>query len=322
MKKASLDFWKYINENYDEEIVEEYVECNEIDVSKMNKKGLSPLKEDEMRTLFYALTNLYMDVSGDDSYSDVFDLLQIITDLDDRKIAELLDFDEDEIEELIGSEETPDNTESDWKYTELENGTLRLDNYIGSDKEIIVPKAIKEKTVSEIGEGALDAEGGSAFEARKLPRGQKKVRSKIKKIILPDTIEKIDKEAFLWCPAEEIQLSDNITEICEGAFKNCKGLKTINMPKSLKIIGKEAFSGIHCAPVWMFPDGLEQICDGAFMYSSIKEAHIPESVSVIEDYAFSNAAFFDSDDTITIFGKKGSEAERFAEDNKLNFCEE
>ena len=58
------------------------------------------------------------------------------------------------------------------------------------------------------------------------------------------------------------------------------------------------------------------------MYSSIKEAHIPESVSVIEDYAFSNAAFFDSDDTITIFGKKGSEAERFAEDNKLNFCEE
>ncbi len=64
-------------------------------------------------------------------------------------------------------------------------------------------------------------------------------------------------------------------------------------------------------------DGLKEIGYHAFdLYLSLKEIHIPESVTLIEDLGLI------STDDCHIFGKRDSEAEKYAIKNGLKFVEE
>ena len=62
-------------------------------------------------------------------------------------------------------------------------------------------------------------------------------------------ITKIDDEAFMHniVDVESVELPDSITEIGVNAFTNCKSVKTIRIPKNVKIIERRAFaaSGIN-----------------------------------------------------------------------------
>lgn len=84
----------FINDNWDEDIIDWYIESYGIDKSKMNKEGLAALSEEETTALFYSLVNLYMDVSKDESYDSVFELLKEITTLEEETLVELLELDD------------------------------------------------------------------------------------------------------------------------------------------------------------------------------------------------------------------------------------
>lgn len=62
---------------------------------------------------------------------------------------------------------------------------------------------------------------------------------------------------------EEVEMSDNITEIGNYAFMSCEKLKKINLSSSLATIGK-----------------------GAFIYSGLEEIEIPSTVNNIGNNAF------------------------------------
>lgn len=72
----------------------------------------------------------------------------------------------------------------------------------------------------------------------------KGVSSTLVKVVLPDTVRWIEKEAFKDCVAlEEINLPDNMDVIYEKAFENCSSLTTVIIPDKMTEIGDEAFNG-------------------------------------------------------------------------------
>ena len=68
----------------------------------------------------------------------------------------------------------------------------------------------------------------------------------LKKVILPDTIEKIGNWSFENCYSlEEIFLPDSVTTIEIGAFKNCRSLTKINIPEKVKKISESTFENCY-----------------------------------------------------------------------------
>ena len=57
-------------------------------------------------------------------------------------------------------------------------------------------------------------------------------------IVLPDSVETINDFAFYNSGIETLTLSNTIYEIQQGAFSNCLSLKTIDLPMSLRLLGK------------------------------------------------------------------------------------
>ena len=62
------------------------------------------------------------------------------------------------------------------------------------------------------------------------------------KIILPESLTNIDRQAFVYCNyLEEIVLPKNLVNIGEYAFMYCKNLKSISLPDSVVVLGRGAF---------------------------------------------------------------------------------
>ena len=93
-------------------------------------------------------------------------------------------------------------------------------------------------------------------------------------------------------------IPSSVTEIGWSAFYDCTGLKSVTIPSSVTEIGEWAFKGC----------------------TSLKSVTIPSSVTKIGNDAFG----YDNKSKIkgfTIYGKKGTAAERYARDNGFKFVE-
>ena len=103
------------------------------------------------------------------------------------------------------------------------------------------------------------------------------------KVVIPDTVTVIEADAFLDCGLREIEIPDSVTAIEAWAFSGCESLREITIPESVTSIGAWAigYREDHFRP-WLDP--------------------IPFGRPVV------------------IYGKKGSEAERYTKDNYLCFC--
>ena len=66
-------------------------------------------------------------------------------------------------------------------------------------------------------------------------------RTGLTKVIIPEGVEKIDGNAFLYCDKlEEVKLPSTLKEIGEGAFAYCPNLKEVVVSKDT-IIDPDAF---------------------------------------------------------------------------------
>ena len=111
----------------------------------------------------------------------------------------------------------------------------------------------------------------------------------LKRVIFPNTIERIGEEAFALCSGiEGLLLPDSITEIGVHAFRDCKGLKKVVMPKHLSVLraGVFAFCYLHDDTVIELPNELEEIEAHAFYSGGSFKLVIPESVKRIGIGAF------------------------------------
>ena len=88
-------------------------------------------------------------------------------------------------------------------------------------------------------------------------------------------------------------LQDGLTSIGGFAFRNCRGLTSIEIPSSVTSIGDSAFYGCRSLTSITFGENskLASTGDYAFMNcSSLTSIEIPSSVTSIGNYAFSNCS--------------------------------
>ncbi len=121
-----------------------------------------------------------------------------------------------------------------WKYTELEDGTICLDSYLGKETDVIVPPRIGDKPVRIIGEGSFSPEGPRIANRA----GKRAIRS----VAIPESVSIIGKEAFHGCTSlTSVTIPEGVASIGWWAFFDCKSLKDVKIPSSVTEIDKEAF---------------------------------------------------------------------------------
>lgn len=185
------------------------------------------------------------------------------------------------------------------------------DDYKDDIKKIIIKKGITStggnsfyicerlekisiaKSVKEIDEASFQR--CNNLREVKIPKGVKTIRAcafsdndNLRKVVISGSVKKIEAYAFGECPElSKVTLSNGIKEIGDEAFNACPNLKTVSIPNSVKKIGNVAF-------------GYETI-----------------------EYDLSSGKFVGKDkvEGFTIYGKKGSAAEKYAKKNGFTFKE-
>lgn len=100
-----------------------------------------------------------------------------------------------------------------------------------------------------------------------------------------------------------MHLLDGILAIEDGAFAGCENMISIDIPSTVKRIGKDAFAGCKNLKSITLPEGLTSIEAGAFAgCESLEEIIIPESVIKIGEGAFDTEGL-----TILLYPESDSE---------------
>ncbi len=100
------------------------------------------------------------------------------------------------------------------------------------------------------------------------PKAKKDISTTLIKVVLPETVRWIEKEAFKNCVAlEEINFPEKLAIIYKSAFENCSSLKTIRIPKSVKEIESYAFKNCMYLQNAYVPGSIEYIGIDAFCAS-------------------------------------------------------
>lgn len=167
----------------------------------------------------------------------------------------------------------------DFRWTELDDGTIRIYEYLGNETSLKIPDTIDGKVVtviqrdSKIGTSEGMVEGGeisnnvifksvdipntvtiigansfdsSSIEQINLPTSLTTIGAyafngnKIKKLVIPDSVTQISHKAFLENEIEELKLSKNLKRIEMFTFRDNK-IKSINIPEGVTFIGNRAF---------------------------------------------------------------------------------
>ena len=193
-----------------------------------------------------------------------------------------------------------------FEYGVLDDGTVEITGYKGSEQKVDVPEKINKKSVTRIGNLAF------------------KNCTKITSIAMPDSVVYIGRSAFYNCTSlKSITIPDGVKEIGYAAFSECAGLVSVKIPDNVTKIGESAFincanltkidvtagnkyyssangvlfnkdkSEIICYPAgiknvgYSIPDGVTVIRDRAFNKCiSLNSITIPKSVQDIETYSF------------------------------------
>ena len=229
-----------------------------------------------------------------------------------------------------------------FKYRYLNDGTIAIYKYLGSEAEVVIPDTIEGKNVTTLWDNAFY------------------MNKAIKKVVIGNNVRDIGSRVFSFCESlSDLTIGDNVTRIYVSAFAGCKSLETVKLPAGLKELGDYAFSGcsnlktidlgneITILPQQCFrgceklenvklPQKLYRIDNSCFeSCTSLKELKLPDGIwwlrecmvnktkdltieipanaTNIEQYTFVGA------ENLTIKGYAGSYIEKFAKDNGIKF---
>ena len=139
-------------------------------------------------------------------------------------------------------------------------------------------------------------------------------------VVIPDTIDgksvtAIDESAFEGCTGlTSINIPDSVTRIGGAAFEGCKNLTSVTIGNSVISIAGRVFTDCTSLTNINIPESMTYIGFLVFFHcTSLKIITIPDSVTSIGRNAFSGCT------DLTIYGKKGSYAETYANKNDIPF---
>lgn len=136
-----------------------------------------------------------------------------------------------------------------------------------------------------------------------------KNHSEMKTVMLPNGLKVIGKSAFQGCcNLERIDFPRSVKVLSAEAFRECASLKEIKIPGSVRIIAKGLFAECTNLETVVLGDGVRKIEESAFVKCpNLKHISIPGS---IREKIHSRA--FEQNEALTIYGKSGSQAEKYA----------
>ena len=156
--------------------------------------------------------------------------------------------------------------------------------------------------------------------------------SYLKYIIIPENITTINMGAFNYCIGlEKLVIPSTIagfkvTSISEDAFRGRTEITGVNFPDTLKTVGGNAFLGCNSIKSVVIPESVTELCDNAF-YScmGMTDITIPKGVTTFGNhcvgYYYNSRTRYTILDNFTIHGDEGSEAQKYAEYNKITFAQ-
>lgn len=135
----------------------------------------------------------------------------------------------------------------------LSDDGFGISGYLGSSKEVIVPSGYYLDndfiTISRIESWCFD--GNKEIESVELPDTINKIGREafsncwnLKNVNIPKGVEVIDYKTFSDTAIEEITIPDSVTTIINSAFSGCEELKSIVIPNSVTEMGDSIF--INC----------------------------------------------------------------------------
>lgn len=166
------------------------------------------------------------------------------------------------------------NIKDEYVY-EVKGRGIIIKDYIGKEKQITIPDTIDDKPVTKI--------ASEAFEGKNLLE-----------VNMPDTIKEVGKYAFASnMYMTNIKLSASLKSIPEGMLAFCGKLKELDVPPSVKSIGKNSFDYVKLRKI-IIPASVQKISNKIFG-------------TKIEEYKFT-----------TFIVEKESFAEQFLSSKDLN----
>jgi hypothetical protein len=235
------------------------------------------------------------------------------------------------LEDNIRTVDAKELTEKDF---DIKSGELA--RYSGLSVEVIIPDG-----VTKIGEGAF------------------KKSKNCERIVKPESVTEIEKEAFVSCPATEINIPSGIkviksftfylsalktavipegVEVIEdNAFGECYSLEKVVIPSSCKKVGEAAFKGCSSLNEVVIDEGVESLSDYCFNgCTQLKTVVIPDGCYEIGNFCFEGCKeltevyvpdtiqfvggrIFEGATKMSIIGKPGSYAEKLSEELRVRF---
>ena len=138
----------------------------------------------------------------------------------------------------------------EWEFRNLGNGNIEIAKYKGGKKTTVeVPESFHDQTIVSI--------GADAFSGRRA-----KSCLSIERIVIPDCVKRIGKNAFDHCEnLKELTLPAALESIGENAFSACRKIKSFSIPDSVKTIGRRAFSGCSGIKEFSFPSSTKEVSE-------------------------------------------------------------
>ena len=216
---------------------------------------------------------------------------------------------------------------NDYEITDLGYGTVEISKFVGVDQaDTVIPTEINGKKVIGVGSGPFKCCKG------------------IKRLIVPEGIEHLDREVFAECSnLMEIILPTSLysigrqDSIIVGTFRRT-AITEIDLPDMIKIIPNACFKECRQLRKVQLPDNLEEIGDDAFMYDvNLTDIQLPSSLKSIGRFAFCNCRalkeitipssvekfgkdIFNLNNNILIRCYPGSKASEYARENHLQIA--
>lgn len=182
-----------------------------------------------------------------------------------------------EVEMIIESriQEAEDLASNESAFFKKNNDEERLENTINLEQ--LAPESVIESN-PESTKTVIDEVFSPSLEERHkdtiiVPEGVTTIpemecfNNSFQSVVFPSTLVKIEKKSFENCErlkSVDFSRCKNLLEIEECAFCECKSLKEIILPDTVRFIGESAFSGLEECEKIVMPASLELICDSAF----------------------------------------------------------
>ena len=138
-----------------------------------------------------------------------------------------------------------------------------------SRTEVEIPEQIDGYTVTALSEGLFEG------------------RSRLTRLVLPDTVKIIPERCFSGCVRlQEVNFGAGIEEIGREAFASCRLLRSVELPRYVRLIGARAFEGTALERIEL-PEGLTAL--GAEVFSgceNLREIVMRRRLREIDEKAF------------------------------------